>query len=342
MKLGILGHVGSGRSTVFDALTGNQGTPKTPGKLRLGIAPVYDKRVTTLSEICKPKKTIYAEFSLALPVNPSAAALDVKVIREMRDLAAYILVIGVFGETNPDERSLSELAGFNTELILADMERVETRTARLTKGGGARPGEKELLALVTNELEKEQPLRLSEWDESQRMMLNELGLLSHKPLLTAINLAEAGAGSQPSQELIECAKRLGSQLFQLCAPLESEILSLEPEAQKEFLSAYGLEQPATYRFVQTALQLLDQICFFTVGPDEVRAWNIPRGSTAPRAAHAIHSDLEKGFIRAEVVDYSTFVQIGSEAKCRAVGKLRVEGKDYIVQDGDIINIRFNI
>jgi ribosome-binding ATPase YchF (GTP1/OBG family) len=138
------------------------------------------------------------------------------------------------------------------------------------------------------------------------------------------------------------AAAAGSELLWLCATLEAEIAALEPEAQREFLAAYGLEEPVSARFLRTALGMLDQICFFTVGPDEVRAWNIRRGTNARRAARAIHTDLEKGFIRAEVIDYPVFIEQGSEARCKAAGKLRLEGKDYIVKDGDIITVRFNV
>jgi hypothetical protein len=157
-----------------------------------------------------------------------------------------------------------------------------------------------------------------------------------------INVDEKHAGDQPSEAIRAAARDIDSELLWLCATLEAEISALEPEAQQEFLAAYNLQEPVSRRFVQTALTMLDQICFFTVGPDEVRAWNIPRGVNARKAARAIHTDLEKGFIRAEVIDYDIFVELGSEAKCKTTGKLRLEGKDYIVQDGDIITVRFNV
>jgi ribosome-binding ATPase len=342
MKVGIIGRSGAGRSTVFDALTGLQGTARVPGKTRLGIARVLDARVDALSALCKPKKTVYAEVSLSVPPNASTKPVEVSAIREMRDLWAYAHVIGVFSTDALEVAAAAQIAELTTELVLADMERVENRRARIAKGGGARPGEDDALARATTQLESERPLRLVDWDEQARSLLDELGLLSQRPLLTVVNVAETHAGEGPGEALRAAAATAGSELLWLCATLEAEISALEPEAQREFLGAYGLREPVSHRFVQAALALLSQICFFTVGPDEVRAWNIRRGTNARRAARTIHTDLEKGFIRAEVIEYGVFIEQGSEAKCKTAGKLRLEGKDYIVQDGDIITVRFNV
>jgi ribosome-binding ATPase len=342
MKVGILGKTGAGRSTVFDALTGLGGAPRTPGKTRLGIAKVPDPRVDRLVELCRPKKTVYVELALALPPNTTQKPLDLPVVREMRDLGIYAHVIPVFSDPDPVASARAQLVELTTELVLSDMERVENRKARIAKGGGARPGEEAALERATPHLDAERPLRLLEWDEATQALLDELGLTSHKPLLTVVNVPEALAGEKLDAGLEAVAQEVGTKLLWLAAPLEAEIVALAPEARAEFLSAYGLEHPVSHRFVQAALALLDQICFYTVGPDEVRAWAIPRGINARRAARAIHTDLEKGFIRAEVIDYDVFVELGSEAKCRAVGKMRVEGKEYIVVDGDIITVRFNV
>jgi hypothetical protein len=342
MKVGIIGRVGAGRSTLFDALTGLHGAPRTSGKTRLGVARVMDLRVDQLTALCKPKKTVYAEVNLALPPNASTGPLDAVVLREMRDLWAYIHVLPVFASDAVERDAISSIAELTTELVLTDMERVENRRGRLAKAAPARPGEEEALTRATAQLEAEQPLRLLEWDDQARGLLDELGLMSQRPLLTVINVAEDRVGDGPPAPVQAAARAAGSELLWLCATLEAEISALDPEAQKEFLAAYNLDQPVAHRFVQAALALLDQICFFTVGPDEVRAWNIRRGTHARRAARTIHTDLEKGFIRAEVIDFAVFVEQGSEAKCRTAGKLRLEGKDYIVKDGDIITVRFNV
>jgi hypothetical protein len=342
MKVGILGRVGAGRNTVFDALTAGQGAPRTPGKLRLGIAQVTDPRLDILTGLCKPKKTVHAEVTIAVPNNAGAGPVEIAPVREMRDLAAYVHVVGLFASDAAAEEAARQINAFSAELVLADMERVENRRARIAKGGGARPGEEDALVRAAAQLETERPLRLLEWDENARALLDELGMMSQRPLLTVANVAEARAGETPPAVALEAARAQGGELLWLCATLEAEIASLEPASQQEFLSAYGLSEPVSGRFVRACLQLLDQICFFTVGPDECRAWNIRRGTGARRAARTIHTDLEKGFIRAEVIDYDVFVAQGSEAKVKAAGKLRLEGKDYIVQDGDIITVRFNV
>lgn len=342
MKIGIIGRTGSGRWTLFDALAGTTTTIRAPGKTRLGVAKVFDSRVDILTGICKPKKTVFAEVNLALPPNATNGPVDLREIREMRDIGAYAQVVGVFGDEEIEDSAIAQMAELSTELVLADMERAENRQARLTKSGGARPGEEDLLRRALAQLESEKPLRLLEWDENARGLLDELGLLSHKSLMTVINVAESKLVMPIPASIKEKALSLGSELFWMCASLEGEIAALDTAAQQEFLAAYSLSQPVSHRFVQATLNMLHQICFFTVGPDEVRAWNIERGSHARRAARAIHTDLEKGFIRAEVIDYDVFVELGSEAKCRTAGKLRLEGKDYIVKDGDILTIRFNV
>ncbi|MCC6751298.1 MAG: redox-regulated ATPase YchF [Deltaproteobacteria bacterium] len=342
MKVGIIGRVSAGRNTLFDALTGQGGAPRTPGKARLGIARVADPRVDRLTELCKPKKTVYAEFTLALPQAHASGPVDAAGVRELRDLKAYAHVVGAYTGEPVAEFVPQEIQALSTELVLNDMERVEKRRARIAKGGGARPGEEDALAMAAKLLEQETPLRLHGWDEQALDLLDDTGLVSQRPVLTVVNVTEELLGDGPPAAVHEAARAVGSEVLWLCAPLELEIAALDAAAQQEFLAAYGLSAPVSQRFVQASLHLLKQICFFTVGPDEVRAWPIPRETKARRAARAIHSDLEKGFIRAEVIDYDVFLQHGSEAKCRAVGQLRVEGKDYEVKDGDIITIRFNV
>jgi ribosome-binding ATPase YchF (GTP1/OBG family) len=338
MKVGILGRVGAGRNTVFDALTAGQGAPRSPGKTRLGIARVVDPRLDVLTGLCKPKKTVHAEVTLAVPNNAGSGPVEIAPVREMRDLAAYVCVLGLFGSEGVAEEATRQIETFGAELVLADMERAENRRARIAKGGGARPGEEDALVRAAAQLEAEKPLRLLEWDENARALLDELGMMSQRPLLTVCNVAEGEAGAELPAAALEAARRGGGELLWLCAALEAEIASLEPASQLEFLAAYGLSEPVSGRFVRACLQLLEQICFFTVGPDECRAWNIRGGTAAKRAARAIHTDLEKGFIRAEVIDYDVFVAHGSEAKVKAAGKLRLEGKEYVVKDGDIINV----
>jgi ribosome-binding ATPase len=342
MKVGIIGRKSTGRTTFFEGMTGQVGAPRTGNKTRMGIARVLDPRIDTLSAICKPKKTVYAEVVLALMPDPTVGPVEIKITREMRELRAYAHVIGAFTGEPVEEAVPAQIQELSAELILADMERVENRLARIGKGGGARTREDELLHAAATLLEQERVLRLETWDEQQLDLMDELGLMSHRPLITVVNVSEELLGEPVPPAVEEAAQALGSPVMWLCATLEAEIASLPPDEQLEFLAAYDLERPVSQRFVQEAFTLLNQICFFTVGPDEVRGWAIPRETVAKRAARTIHSDLERGFIRAEVVDYDTFVAQGSEAKCRSLGLLRTEGKDYEVLDGDIINVRFNV
>jgi ribosome-binding ATPase YchF (GTP1/OBG family) len=173
-------------------------------------------------------------------------------------------------------------------------------------------------------------------------LLAELGLVSQRPLLTLVNLAEQRLGRPLDAGVTQRAAAVGSEVLALSADLEREIVQLDSGAQGGFLAAYGLAEPLSQRFARACLALLDQICFFTIGPDEVRAWSVERDSRAQRAARAIHTDMEKGFIRAEVITFDDFVAYRSEAACRAAGRQRIEGKDYPVQDGDIITVRFNV
>ncbi len=341
MKVGIIGRAGSGRSTVFDALTGLTGAARSTTKTRMGSAPVPDTRLDRLSAMYNPRRTIPAEVALSLPPNPTAGLMDIPTVSMMRDLWAYAHVVGAFSG-DAEQEAATQMDDLTTEMVLADMDRVERRRARVAKGGGDRPGELPALERAAVQLDAEQPLRLLDWEEEQGAILDDLCMMSRRPLLMVINVSEDEAGAAPSEALRAKAEEAGIHLFWLCAPLEAEIAGLEPESRPEFLEAYGLDRPASHRFVQTSLSLLKQLCFFTVGEDEVRAWPIPRGSRAPRAAHAIHTDLERGFIRAEVVTFEQLMEHGSEAACKAAGKLRAEGKDYVVLDGDVINIRYNV
>ena len=342
MKVGIIGRQASGRTTFFEGLTGRSQRAAPGAKTQLGIARVLDERVDRLSAIFSPKKTIYAEIVLALPPPPPSGIVDIAALREMRDLRAYAHVIGAFAGQPVAQHVPAQLADLSTELILADLERVETRLVRIGKGGHARTREDELLGRAKACLEAERPLRLERWDEQLTELMDELGLVSHRPLITVVNVAEDQLREGCPAEVAAAAAAVESELLWLCATLEAEIAALEPAEQQEFLAAYGIDRPVAQRFVRTAFSLLNQICFFTVGPDEVRAWPIARQTGARRAARTIHSDLERGFIRAEVIAYDDFMVHGSEARCRSAGVMRTEGKDYEVQDGDIITVRFNV
>jgi hypothetical protein len=226
-------------------------------------------------------------------------------------------------------------------MVLADLELVEKRLERLKKEKG-KPTEEAALAKVKEHLEAERPLRELELPDADWALFSGFRFLSQKPLMIVLNVDEADVAKPPPEDVAKFAKDKGLGLVVLSAKVEQDIAQMSPDDQKEFVSALGLTEPARDRFVRAAFALLNLISFLTAGPDECRAWPIRRGLNAQRAAGKIHSDIERGFIRAEVIRLEDLLALKSEAKCREAGKLRLEGKDYVVQDGDVINFRFNV
>jgi GTP-binding protein YchF len=261
----------------------------------------------------------------------------------MRDVDALVQVVRAFADPTggPAPNPERDLANFRSELILADLAIVEKRLERLRKEKG-KEQEAELLERCRAALEAASPLRRLALSEHEERALSGFGLLSRVPMLVVVNVPEAEAGAPLAAPLHARLDADGLAGLAMCAQIEMEIAALEPAERGAFLADLGLAEPARDRFIQAAYALLDLISFLTTGEDEVRAWPIRRGTTAVRAAGKVHSDIERGFIRAEVVTYEDFIRLGSEAKCREAGKLRLEGKDYVVRDGDIIHFRFNV
>ncbi|HWM88641.1 MAG TPA: DUF933 domain-containing protein [Kofleriaceae bacterium] len=344
MKIGLVGYPGSGKSSVFSALTGQ--TVETGygsgGRAHLGVVKVPDHRVDALSALFKPRKTTYAEITFSDVGGGHGEGIDRGALNGMREMDALCQVLRAFPDpTGSAGDPLREMAGLETETILADLELVEKRLARLAKEKGD-PREIELMKRLDAALGAETALRNVEFSESERRMMSGYRFLSQKPLLLVLNVPEGQAAAQPPGDLAEAASRRKLGLVVLSAQVEMDIAQMPDEEQKEFLGSLGLGEPAVNRFIRAAFELIDLVSMLTSGPDECRAWPIARGTPAPRAAGKIHSDIERGFIRAEVVRWDDLVALGSEAKCRDVGKLRVEGKDYIVEDGDVVNFRFNV
>jgi hypothetical protein len=236
---------------------------------------------------------------------------------------------------------LRELTGLEMETLLADLEVVEARVVRLHRDR-SNPNELALLERIQEALEKEQPARALPLTEEERKVLSGYSLLTLKPLLLALNVGEDAVARPAAPELAKAASERGLGLLVLSAVVEMEIAQMEPADQREFAQSLGLSEPASHRFIRAAFELIDLISMLTVGPDECRAWPISRGTPAPRAAGKIHSDIERGFIRAEVMRWDDLVALGSEAKCKEQGKLRVEGRSYVIQDGDVVHFRFNV
>jgi GTP-binding protein YchF len=345
MKIGLVGFPGSGKSTVFGALTGlrvETGYGARRDKANLGVVKVPDPRVAALAEIVEPKKSIYAEIAFTDLAGGEAAGLDRQALNAMRNLDALCQVVRAFPEVSgrPAD-AVREITDLETETILADLEVAEARVARLQKDR-SNPRELELLQRVQAALEDEQTLRALDLSDEERKMISGYSFLTLKPLLLVLNVAEDTVSAEVPDEIEAAAEKRGLGVVVLSAQVEMDIAQMPEEEQQEFAASLGLGEPAKNRFIRSAYELIGLITMLTVKSDECRAWPVPRGTPAPRAAGKIHADMERGFIRAEVVQWRDLVELGSEARCREAGKLRIEGKDYVIQDGDVVNFRFNV
>jgi len=355
MEFGILGLAGSGKTTIFSLLTGTE-LPAGPGKSHVGIAKVPDARLDALSALFKPRKHTPAtvKFVDVPPVSKGAASsLNLPELRTMDGLA---VVLRAFrnpqvphpeGEVNPKR----DLELIETELLLSDLAVASGRLERLAKELPKHrtpelEAEKTTLERCVACLEQGQPLRELSLAPEELRRLKGFTFLTLKPLLLIVNVDETDAAKAEETiarwGLASQALRPKVVVTAVAAPLEQEISRLAPEEQEAFLAELGIPDRALARLLQKAYTLLGQISFFTVGEDECRAWSIPEGTPAVKAAGAIHSDFERGFIRAEVVPWDELLACGSLAACRTKGVLRQEGKDYLVQDGDVITFKFNV
>ena len=358
MKAGIVGLPLVGKSTLFQLLTGNPDPgPGGRPEARLGVARVPDPRVTALGDLFKPKKRTWATVEYVdvpgVARGEGAALVD---LPALRGVDALVLVVRAFeSELVPHpEGSIDPRRDASTlelELILADLGTVERRIERLEASiqKAKLPedvAERELFLRLKEALEAETPLREMGLSEDERRRLRGYSLLSEKPLLLVANLDEdrsRGADAfLDSSGLAEFAHRPQVALCAVSAPIEAEMAELAPEDARAFREDLRLAEPGLDRVIRTSYELLGLLSFLTVGEDECRAWTIRRGTRARVAAGAIHSDIERGFIRAEVAPFDDLVAAGSLASCRERGTLRLEGKEYEVQDGDVVNFRFAV
>ena len=346
MKIGLVGFAHSGKTTVFNSMTGMDVRVGFGGELRLGVVQVPDPRIDALSGIFSPKKTTYAEMRFCdVPGEHGAEkkGLSPRGLQQIRDQEALCLVLRDFEnpavEGDPDPGG--DLEAFHTECVFADLEIVERGLERAKKER-AEPLEVAAFEVMKATLEGERPLRVLSPKELNRKFLRGYGLLTDRPLLAALNRNENRAAKPLPAELAARLGELHAAGLVLSATVEAEIAGLGADDQPAFVEELGFAGPALSRFIRTAYGLLDLIPFFAVGEDEVRAWTIRRGMRARQAAGRIHSDLERGFIRAEVIPYATFMEFGSEQAVKAAGRFQVEGKDYVVSDGDIMHVRFNV
>ena len=353
MKVGLVGFAGSGKTTIFNTLTGltaEVGGYGAREKANVGVIKVPDPRVDKLAEIYKPKKKTYAEISFVDVAGPQAedaeqtqSGLDPKLVQHMREADALVHVVRAFD--NPMLSQAADLArdirSFDDELMLTDLVQIENRITRLKKEKDS-VRENELMGRLKAALEGEQPLRDLDLTHEDLALVAGFRFLSLKPLLLLVNHAEDAVGEGISSEIQALAESKKLSVIAMSGKAEMEIAQLPPEEQREFLQDLGITEPARDRFIRAAYSLLDLISFLTSGEDECRAWSIKRGTNAHKAAGVIHSDIERGFIRAEVTRFEDLAELGSEARCREHGKLKLEGKDYIIQDGDVVHFRFNV
>ncbi len=346
MKIGLVGFAGSGKTTAFNVLTGLGVPVGFGGEMHVGTVRVPDDRIDALSKVFSPKKTTYAEIVFCdVPGERGAEqrGLSQKALQQIRDQDALCLVVRDF--ENPalehGPNPTADLTAFHAECILADLDLVERKINRARKEG-ADPQSLVPFEKMKATLEAERPIRTLSAQELDRASLRGFGLLTDKQLLVVVNRGEERAAEPMTEELTRRLGEVAAAGLVMSASVEAEIASLDPADQAAFLADLGLTESALARFIRAAYGLLDLISFFTVGEDEVRAWTIKRGTRARPAAGKIHSDLERGFIRAEVIPYRVFTEFGSEHAVKEAGRLQVEGKDYLVADGDIVHVRFNV
>jgi GTP-binding protein YchF len=348
MKVALIGLMQSGKSTLISAISGKEVPPV--GSVNIGevIVIVPDERLDWLGELYKPKKTVHATVDcLDLPglsfKDEHTRAAARRLFGQIRTVDMFVIVVKGFGEKTDPAKDLSEL---NTEFLLADLELVTTRIERLekqinkpAKTNAKDKAELSLQLKLQEALESEKPISSAIKNENDLELIKSLGFLTLKPVMVVVNVGEDDVGKK-----FDFSGRIDQDVavITLCATLENELTQLDPASRAEFMADLGITEPAAKKFVRSCYSTLGLISFLTIGKDEVRAWPIQNGTCALDAAGKVHTDIKRGFIRAETIKYTDLRELGSEKECKAAGKVKLEGKTYIVHDGDIINFRFNV
>jgi GTP-binding protein YchF len=363
LSAGIVGLPNVGKSTIFNALTaaGAQSAnyPFCTIEPNVGIVPVVDKRLDKLAELAESKQTIYTDLKIVdiaglVRGASKGEGLGNQFLANIRETDAILHVVRCFDDPNVVhvEHTVDpsrDVEIIETELLLADLDavnkRVERGVGRLARVGNKEAQQQmEAYSKATAALDAGTPIRAVTFTDDEKKLIDEMNLITAKPVLYVANVGENDLGDDTPHvtRLRQIAQEKGGEIVVICGELEAQIAQLPPEEREDFLHEMGLAEPGLSALVRAAYKLLDLETFFTAGPKEARAWTVHRGSRAPQAAGKIHSDFERGFIRAETIAYDDYISAGGEQGARAAGRMRSEGKDYVVQDGDVMLFRFNV